>query len=88
MEEDSNIIRGNKKAKTVKDPLLHTSNYKHSQYMDQNTEFCDYMEDCAISIDNFNKESNLHLYYIFDGHGGTLLPNYVQKNILKFLENV
>ena len=70
MEEDSNIIRGNKKAKTVKDPLLHTSNYKHSQYLDQNTEFCDYMEDCAISIDNFNKESNRHLYCIFDGHGG------------------
>jgi serine/threonine protein phosphatase PrpC len=28
------------------------------------------MEDCAISIDNFNKESNRHLYCIFDGHGG------------------
>jgi serine/threonine protein phosphatase PrpC len=70
MDEDPNVIRGLKKAKTVKDPHLPLSNFKHCQYLEQNNEFCDYMEDCAISIDNFNKESNRHLYCIFDGHGG------------------
>ena len=88
MEEDPNVIRGSKKAKTVKDPHLPLSNIKHYQYLEQNKEFCDYMEDCALSIDNFNKESNRHLYCIFDGHGGMFPQNYAQKNILKYLENV
>ena len=44
--------------------------YKYSEYLDQNEEFCDYMEDCALSINNFNKESYRHLFCIFDGHGG------------------
>ena len=42
MEEDPNVIRGSKKAKTVKDPHLPLSNIKHYQYLEQNKEFCDY----------------------------------------------
>ena len=69
MESDNSMIRGSKKSKTIKDSNT-KSNIKHSQYLEQNSAFCDYMEDCAISIDNFNKESNRHLFCIFDGHGG------------------
>ena len=67
--DNSKLVRGNKKSKTVIDSDI-KSNFKHSQYLEQNSAFCDYMEDCAISIDNFNKESNRHLFCIFDGHGG------------------
>ena len=70
MESDnSKVVRGSRKSKTVIDSNLKT-NFKNSIYLDQNSAFCDYMEDCAISIDNFNKESNRHLYCVFDGHGG------------------
>lgn len=78
-KEESNVVRGNKKSKTIIDSQLHLSNFKHSQYLDQNSVFCDYMEDCAVSIDNFNKESNRHLYCIFDGHGGDVSAKLCTK---------
>ena len=76
--ENSKLVRGNKKSKTVIDSNI-KSNFKHSQYLEQNSEFCDYMEDCAISIDNFNKESNRHLYCVFDGHGGDVTAKLCVK---------
>ena len=76
--ENSKLVRGNKKSKTVIDSDI-KSNFKHSQYLEQNSEFCDYMEDCAISIDNFNNESNRHLYCIFDGHGGNITAKLCVK---------
>ena len=76
--ENSKLVRGNKKSKTVIDSNI-KSNFKHSQYLEQNSEFCDYMEDCAISIDNFNNESNRHLYCIFDGHGGNITAKLCVK---------
>jgi serine/threonine protein phosphatase PrpC len=71
-KEDINVTRTKKKAKTIIDKSLLSSalTYKYSEYLDQNEEFCDYMEDCALSINNFNKESYRHLFCIFDGHGG------------------
>ena len=71
-KEDINVARTKKKAKTIIDKSLLSSalSYKFSEYLDQNEEFCDYMEDCALSINNFNKESYRHLFCIFDGHGG------------------
>jgi serine/threonine protein phosphatase PrpC len=71
-KEDINVARTKKKAKTIIDKNLLSSalSYKYSEYLDQNEEFCDYMEDCALSINNFNKESYRHLFCIFDGHGG------------------
>ena len=71
-KEDINVARTKKKAKTIIDKSLLSSalSYKYSEYLDQNEEFCDYMEDCALSINNFNKESYRHLFCIFDGHGG------------------
>jgi serine/threonine protein phosphatase PrpC len=71
-KEDINVTRTKKKAKTIIDKSLLSSalSYKYSEYLDQNEEFCDYMEDCALSINNFNKESYRHLFCIFDGHGG------------------
>ena len=76
--DNSKLVRGNKKSKTVIDSDI-KSNFKHSQYLEQNSEFCDYMEDCAISIDNFNNESNRHLYCIFDGHGGNITAKLCVK---------
>ena len=70
-KEEVTVQRTRKKAKTIVDKSLATSsNYKYSEYLDQNEEFCNYMEDCALSINNFNKESYRHLFCIFDGHGG------------------
>ena len=37
------------------------------------------MEDCAVSINNFNKESYRHLFCIFDGHGGNLTAKLCVK---------
>ena len=75
---ETKVVRGNKKSKTLNDSII-KSNFKHSQYLDQNSTFCDYMEDCAVSIDNFNKESNRHLYCIFDGHGGNVTAKLCVK---------
>jgi serine/threonine protein phosphatase PrpC len=71
-KEDINVTRTKKKAKTIIDKSLLSSalTYKYIEYLDQNEEFYDYMEDCALSINNFNKESYRHLFCIFDGHGG------------------
>jgi hypothetical protein len=80
-KEETNI-RASKKSKTIvdKNSIGSSSNCKYSEYLDQNEKFCDYMEDCAISINNFNKESFRHLFCIFDGHGGNLSANLcVQK---------
>ena len=79
MESDnSKVVRGSRKSKTVIDSNVKT-NFKNSIYLDQNSAFCDYMEDCAISIDNFNKESNRHLYCVFDGHGGDVTAKLCVK---------
>jgi serine/threonine protein phosphatase PrpC len=75
---NSKPIRGNKKSKTVMDAKP-TSNIKNSIYLEKNSAFCDYMEDFAIAIDNFNKESNRHLYCIFDGHGGDVTAKLCAK---------
>ena len=37
------------------------------------------MEDCAVSINNFNKESYRHLFCIFDGHGGDITAKLCAK---------
>ena len=58
---------------------LPSSNFKYSEYLDQNEDFCDYMEDCALSINNFNKESYRHLFCIFDGHGGNVTAKLCVK---------
>ena len=73
-KKEETSIRASKKSKTIidKNSTGSSSNFKYSEYLDQNEKFCDYMEDCAISINNFNKESFRHLFCIFDGHGGNL----------------
>ena len=82
-KNEANITRTKKKSKIIIDNLTSMqSNYKYSEYLDQkdqNAEFCDYMEDCLISINNFNKESYLHLFYIFDGHGGNITAKLCVK---------
>ena len=37
------------------------------------------MEDCALSMNNFNKESYRHLFCIFDGHGGNVTAKLCVK---------
>ena len=71
-KDEVNIVRSKKKSKTIidKNIFAYASNFKYSEYLDQNPECCDYMEDCALSINNFNKETYRHLFCIFDGHGG------------------
>ena len=79
-KDEVNITRTKKKSRTIIDNLASmSSNYKYSEYLDQNAEFCDYMEDCAVSINNFNKESYRHLFCIFDGHGGNLTAKLCVK---------
>ena len=79
-KDEVNITRTKKKSRTIIDNLTSmSSNYKYSEYLDQNAEFCDYMEDCAVSINNFNKESYRHLFCIFDGHGGNITAKLCVK---------
>ena len=70
-KEGGKINRNKNKSKTamVKNRML-LLNIKYSEYLDQNPEFCEYMEDCLVSISNFNNETYRHLFCIFDGHGG------------------
>ena len=79
--EEIHIQRTKKKSKTIidKDITSLTSHFKYSEYLDQNEDFCDYMEDCALSINNFNKESYRHLFCIFDGHGGNVTAKLCVK---------
>ena len=70
-ETKINIKRKKNKAKTIIDkntPI--SSGFKHCEYLEQNPDFCDYMEDCILTMNNFNKESFRHLFCVFDGHGG------------------
>ena len=79
-KKEENITRKKHKSKTIIDNLSSTGSvYKYSEYLDQNEDFCDYMEDCAVSINNFNKESYRHLFCIFDGHGGNLTAKLCVK---------
>lgn len=75
-----NITRKKHKAKTIIDKNLSFSScYRHCEYLEQNAEFCDYMEDCILSMNNFNKESYRHLFCVFDGHGGNLTAKLCVK---------
>ena len=78
--DEIDISRTKKKSKTIIDNIEGSSlNYKYSEHLDQNPEFCDYMEDCALSINCFNKESYRHLFCIFDGHGGNVTAKLCVK---------
>ena len=78
--DEINISRTKKKSKTIIDNIEGSSlNYKYSEHLEQNPEFCDYMEDCALSINCFNKESYRHLFCIFDGHGGNVTAKLCVK---------
>ena len=70
-----------KRSRTIsdKDILIFTPNFRYSEFLDQNSKFCSYMEDCAVSINNFNKESYRHLFCIFDGHGGDITAKLCAK---------
>ena len=79
-KKEETITRKKQKSKTIIDNLTSTtSSYKYSEYLDQNEDFCDYMEDCAVSINQFNKESYRHLFCIFDGHGGNITAKLCVK---------
>ena len=69
-----NIKRRKNKAKTIidKNNIQINSGFNHCEYLEQNPDFCDYMEDFILTKDNFNNETFRHLYCVFDGHGGDL----------------
>ena len=68
------IKRKNYRAKTVINKgdknLSFFSDLHYCEYLEQNPDFRDYMEDYILSINNFNSESFKHLFCVFDGHGG------------------
>ena len=79
-KEVINITRKKHKARTIIDKNLSiSSSYRHCEYLEQNAEFCDYMEDCILIMNNFNKESFRHLFCVFDGHGGNLTAKLCVK---------
>ena len=79
-KEAINITRKKHKARTIIDKNLSiSSSYRHCEYLEQNAEFCDYMEDCILAMNNFNKESFRHLFCVFDGHGGNLTAKLCVK---------
>ena len=79
-KEVINITRKKHKARTIIDRNLSiSSSYRHCEHLEQNAEFCDYMEDCILAVNNFNKESYRHLFCVFDGHGGNLTAKLCVK---------
>ena len=80
IKEEVNITRKKHKARTIIDNnLMFSSSYRYCEYLEQNPEFCDYMEDCILCMNNFNKESYRHLFCVFDGHGGNLTAKLCVK---------
>lgn len=56
---------------------------------EQNPRFRDYMEDKGKSVDNYNQDSFSSLFCLFDGHGGSCVSTYLQKNFLNQMkENI
>ena len=88
-KDQSTFSRTNKKSRTIidKDVSIFTPNFRYSEYLNQNSNFCDYMEDCALSINNFNKESYRHLFCIFDGHGGDTTAKLCVKKYPEIFRN-
>ena len=87
-KEEIKIVRKKHKSKTtITRDLAISHNFKYSEYLDQNSDFCDYMEDCALSINNFNKESYRHLFCIFDGHGGDATAKLCVKRYPEIFKN-
>ena len=88
-DQSSTFARTKKKSKTIIDKEVPTFNinFRYSEYLDQNSGFCDYMEDCALSINNFNKESYRHLFCIFDGHGGDITAKLCVKKYPEIFRN-
>ena len=74
MEKEMKIKRKNYRAKTVINKgdknFSFFSDLHYCEYLEQNPDFRDYMEDYILSINNFNSESFKHLFCVFDGHGG------------------
>ena len=64
---------------------MFSSSYRYCEYLEQNPEFCDYMEDCILCTNNFNKESYRHLFCVFDGHGGNLTAKLCVKRYPEIL---
>ena len=88
-KELSTFARKKKRSRTIsdKDILIFTPNFRYSEFLDQNSKFCNYMEDCAVSINNFNKESYRHLFCIFDGHGGDITAKLCAKKYPEIFRN-
>ena len=86
-KEVINITRKKHKAKTIIDTnLSFSTSYRHCAYLEQNPEYCDYMEDCVLALNNFNKESFRHLFCVFDGHGGNLTAKLCVKKFPEILK--
>ena len=68
-KEEVKIVRSSKKSKTIKQDSS-PCDLNYGEYLNQNEQFNDYMEDYVLSINSFNKEGHKHLFCVFDGHGG------------------
>ena len=44
------------------------------------------MEDKSKSIDGFNNDNNSGVFCIFDGHGGSEVASFLQKNIINYMK--
>ena len=79
-KEELKITRKEHKSKTIIDKKVELPTlYRFCSHVEQNEEFCDYMEDFIIAQKNFNKESYRHLFCVFDGHGGDITAKLCVK---------
>ena len=44
------------------------------------------MEDKSKSVDGFNNDNNCGFFCIFDGHGGSEIATFLQKNIINYMK--
>lgn len=61
-------------------------NYAYKE--DQNSKYCNYMEDKGIAIDCFNGDPSSGLFCLFDGHGGSEVSTYLQNIFPNMLKNI
>ena len=59
-------------------------NYTYKE--DSNSNYRDYMEDKGRAIENLNNDENNLLFCLFDGHGGSEVSTYLQKNFANHMK--
>ena len=82
----NNFQRKKQKSKTINNISI-SPKFNHCEYLEQNPDFCDYMEDYILSINHFDQEKFCHLFCVFDGHNGNTTAKLCVNKFPKIFSN-